>query len=127
MKHQRLTFLWALLILLLCLMPGSSLPKWEWTDLFQVDKFIHALLFGVLAFLMAIGLRKQQGSGTLRSSHWWAVVLVCCVYGIGLEIMQGTLLSGRTGDPLDALANTVGAMLGGVYFRREERLAAMAS
>lgn len=121
MRHQRLTLLWALLILLLCLMPGNSLPQWSWADLFQVDKLVHALLYGILAFLMAIGLRRQQGHGALRSSLWWATLLVCVAYGIGLEVMQGTLLDGRTGDVLDAVANTAGALVGLVYFRREER------
>lgn len=120
-KHQRLTVLWALLILLLCVMPGKSLPNWEWADIFQIDKFIHALLFVVLAFLMATGMRRQQSAGTLRVGSWWTTAVVCILYGIGLEIMQGTMLTGRTGDPLDGIANSVGAVVGLVYLRWEER------
>lgn len=109
---------WALLILGLCLLPGEELPEWDWADLLSLDKLVHAGLFAVLLVLGVRALRMHGSGLRLRS---WPVALftgACVSYGGALELMQAHLLTGRTADPFDALANAFGCILGLVYLSR---------
>lgn len=106
--------LWALLILVLCLMPGRTLPQWDWADLFSLDKPVHAVLFGVLTVLLGRAFRLMKRTGPLLL---WAVLL-SVAYGIGTELMQQLQALGRHGDVNDAIANTLGALTGAFYLRR---------
>lgn len=106
LKHLRWAFLWALVILTLCLIPGSSLPEWHWFALFDLDKLVHAGMFFVLALLLAQAFRSAQ-----RPRHWLlAAAGIAIAYGIGTEFMQGLEAMGRRTDPLDMIANSVGAV-----------------
>lgn len=41
-------------------------------------------------------------------------VVVAITYGTLIEVLQGVAGTGRQSDPVDAVANTVGALLGGL-------------
>ena len=109
---------WALLILLLCLMPGAALPAWRWADLISLDKAVHAFLFGVLYVLLVRAFRRQYQHPALRSHAVMTALVMVVAYGGSTELMQQVPVLGRRGDLLDLLANTVGAGLGLVYDRR---------
>lgn len=110
--------LWALLILVLCLMPGGELPQWHWADLLSVDKLVHATLFFGQALLLA---RLFLGHGSPQRWLLWAVV-VSAGYGVAVELMQGLEALGRRTDLNDAIANTVGACVGAwVAHRRVQK------
>lgn len=117
LRHLRWALLWALLILLLCLMPGAALPAWHWADLMSLDKLVHAALFAVLLFLCAAGLTKHYGAERLRSSVMLAACIATVAYGGLLEIMQNLPALGRRGDWNDFIANTVGVALGWGWYR----------
>lgn len=109
--------LWAVLILVLCLMPGPALPKWDWADLFSLDKPVHAILFAVQFVLVVRALawdtwRSGPGARTLVLAF-----VITVTYGILTELMQHLEALGRHGDVNDAIANTVGALLGIAYLR----------
>ena len=107
---------WALLILVLCLLPGSELPSWDWADLISLDKPIHAFLFGVLTLLVVRGMvpdRSLHVSTKVRVGS----VLVAVGYGVAMEVMQELEALGRHGDVPDAIANTTGAVAGAAYVR----------
>ena len=106
LRAFRWALLWALLILVLCLMPGTALPMWHWADLFSVDKLVHAFLFAVLT-LLCLRAFEAPGPKTVL-----AAVLACAAYGGGLELMQMLPGLGRRGDWNDFTANTVGVALG---------------
>ncbi|MBK9147477.1 MAG: VanZ family protein [Flavobacteriales bacterium] len=104
--------LWALLILLLCLMPGAALPAWHWADLFSIDKLVHAGLFAVLVLLVLRALPDP----TLKAAAMAA--MACVAYGGALELMQQFPALGRRGDWNDFLANGIGVGLGWAWQRR---------
>lgn len=106
--------LWALLILVLCLLPGGALPQWRWADLINVDKLVHALLFFGQTILLA---RMFLGHGSPQRWLLWAVI-ISVGYGIGVELMQGLEALGRRTDLNDMIANTVGACTAGWYAHR---------
>ena len=111
MLRFRWALLWALLILVLCLMPGAALPAWHWADLFSVDKLVHAGLFAVQARLV---LRAAGRQGRADALPW---LLAVVAYGGALELLQMLPALGRRGDWNDLAANTLGALLGWGWHR----------
>lgn len=110
---------WAILILVLCLMPGSALPAWHWADLFSVDKLVHFSLFLVLAVLLAQGITLRTAGRTTLISPVLLAFLLAAAYGAFTELMQQLPALGRRGDLNDLLANALGAAVGAVYFHRK--------
>lgn len=70
-------------------------------DVPGLDKVVHAGLFALL------GATARWRLGAVKGA---AVALVA--YAILSELGQGLLLSGRSGDPFDVLADLVGAAAG---------------
>ncbi len=106
LKRLRWALLWAGIILVLCLIPGNSLPEWDWVDIFNADKLVHATMFFVLALLVAQAFR----SNTSPARYLLWACLVAVLYGVGTELMQGLEALGRRTDINDMLANTVGSL-----------------
>lgn len=67
------------------------------------DKVQHFLAYGLLA-ASAVQLFADR--------HWRRVGLGLVLLGVALEFAQGALTDNRQADPWDALANTVGVLLG---------------
>ncbi|MFT3884213.1 MAG: VanZ family protein [Flavobacteriales bacterium] len=118
LKHLRWALLWALVILVLCLLPGKDLPEWHWFDLFDLDKLVHAGIFFVLALLLAQAFHAAQ-----RPARW---ALAACgltiAYGIGTEVLQGIAGMGRHMDVADMVADAIGGCVAVWYARRRVRV-----
>jgi VanZ family protein len=93
--------LWVLAVVLL--IAGSLNPVTKPPNAHHIDKFVHLLVYGALAGLPALRLRR------VRAALLIAVVLVAI--GCAIEVLQG-LVPGRQGSVGDALANTLGIALG---------------
>jgi VanZ family protein len=76
------------------------------------DKVQHALAYGILTALMALGWPKAR---------LLLLIIVASVFGIGIEIAQGLGGQGRMLSGYDAIANGVGAMVAAatLYFVRK--------
>jgi hypothetical protein len=84
----------------------ADLPLW-WPELFHfqaLDKVVHALLFGVLAFLLARSFRLLP----VFRRPLLAAFLATALYGLATEIGQETLTD-RSGELADWGANLLGA------------------
>ena len=118
---MRWALLWALLILVLCAIPGRDLPKISALELLNFDKFVHALLFLVLILLTVSGLKRQDSFTLLHRSPKMISLILCVAYGGLLEIMQGELFSERTADIFDFTANSFGCTIGIMGFDTAEK------
>ncbi len=78
----------------------------------QFDKVVHFTLYFILAVLTWYGWTRQKNFPALRANTVIKVILVLALYGLTIEIMQGTLTPDRSFDLWDELANTTGAVLG---------------
>lgn len=88
----------ALGIAVVCLMPGSSLPRTGISD-----KSEHLLAFGALAFWFgSIVVRRDLG--------WLALALVA--FGGVIELLQGAMRLGRDAEFRDVMADAAGVGLG---------------
>lgn len=107
-----LAILWTLIILAGLLAPGDYFPS----GAFSFDKLIHFALFAGFAGLWMIAL-----SGTLPRASLY-VFLLGLAYGILTEVGQAMTDGGRSGDPYDALANTLGVLTGVAAYLAWRRL-----
>ena len=105
--------MWALLILLLSTMPGSSIPKVGWKLYFQLDKLAHFGIYFILAGWLAISLGAVNKE--LAFTRWILVVVICAIYGIAIEAIQYLFLSDRFFEIPDIIANIIGSIAGIVF------------
>ena len=111
LKHNQFTIVLFVVIFLLCLLPGSEVPK---SGQEHLDKFLHAVLFGLFSFCAMIGFKKQHQFPVLSSNVIVIIVSFSILYGISIELFQGYVLSDRAFEWLDIVADTVGVFIG--YF-----------
>ncbi|HWY37204.1 MAG TPA: VanZ family protein [Bacteroidia bacterium] len=114
MKRFLPFILWTLIIFALCSMPGKAIPKISWLELLSFDKFVHASIFFVeqVLFMRALSyLNKKNLYGIMA-------LLFCMAYGGSLELMQYYIFSSRSGDVLDFIANSTGALTGFLLFSK---------
>jgi VanZ family protein len=112
---------WALFILIICGIPGNELPKinfWQWL---RWDKLVHLGIYTILALLLIRGLSEQSDFLNLRRSPKLSAFLICTFYGMIVEILQATVFVHRSGDVRDAIANSLGALIGVFLFDKMTR------
>jgi VanZ family protein len=123
LKHTKWAMLWALLILILCGIPGKDIPHISFLELLSFDKLVHAGIFFVLVLLAIRGFLLQSTITFLQANARVLAVVFCIVYGGLLEIMQGTLFQERSADVFDFIANSIGVLLGlGLYRITENKI-----
>ncbi|MFY9308927.1 MAG: VanZ family protein [Bacteroidia bacterium] len=121
-KYTWWSMLWALIILILCGIPGRDIPHISFLELLSFDKFVHAGIFMVLVVLTIRGFTLQKNFPKLQASAKAAACISCIVYGGLLEVMQGTLFEGRSADIYDFIANSFGCIVGLLLYKRIERI-----
>lgn len=98
-------------------MPVSGVTSVKLLDLLSFDKLAHMLLFALQFWFIAIGLVKQYKFSYKRNRVSSIAFLLAVSYGGIIELIQGYLLSGRTMDLMDMIANIVGAIFGWIVFK----------
>ena len=103
-------------ILILTGLPGSLLPSVK--PVIGLDKVVHILMYATFAFLCLWGYRKQfiDNGIAYRKRAIWLAVIISIAYGGLTEIIQETLVPGRTGDWFDFLADGIGTGIGALVF-----------
>jgi len=107
--------LWLLLITALSTLPNPQLPGFQ---LLAADKLVHAVVYGVLTWLLLRG----WSHSSLRSAGWrerWAAFLFSTAYGVLMEWVQYAFIPGRFYEFDDMLANAAGAAVGAVFLRKK--------
>src|SRR5436190_23922339 len=109
-------FAWALLILVLCGIPGKKIPELTFLQWLKPDKITHLAMFGLQAWLLIRAFRSPGMPVSIQLySVAWAVSL-SIVFGIVTELLQVWVSIDRQGDDRDAAAVAVGALLGAFVF-----------
>jgi hypothetical protein len=116
-------FLWALIVLGLCTIPGKDLPAYNWFDIVSLDKWVHAFMFAVQYLLLIRAFSEQYIFNLFRSSTNWVSVFIAIFYGGLTEIYQHLFLVDRVADIYDFIANVIGVLIGiWIYKRYGSRL-----
>lgn len=109
-----LSVTWAILILVLCAMPGRYLPSAGWLELLSADKLVHAAMFCVLGVLLIMACVRRR----LTRSLVVIFLLLAVVYGLLLELGQSWIFSGRSMEMLDFVANATGVSIAAAFYKR---------
>jgi VanZ family protein len=111
---KTLSVIWALIILVLCSMPGQYVPSVSLLEMLSFDKWVHAVMFFVLCALIFIHVKKQ----TEEKKKVILFLTIAILYGCSLEIMQGTLFSNRSADWNDIIANSLGCLMAFLFYKK---------
>lgn len=104
-----------ILITTLSLMPAKEFPQ---VDVKFADKWTHGVMYGFLCLVMGIEAirhrhrreRQHLPVGLSPIAEFFLIMLFCSAWGGLMELCQHYLTTTRSGDWLDALANSFGAM-----------------
>lgn len=111
-----ISLIWALLILVLCAIPGGSLPKSPWFNFPNFDKVVHAALYFPLAFFLGAEFDLSKNN-VLRLAGPLLTMLLVAIYGGLIEFLQVTIFINRSADLLDFLSDIVGGLAGlAIYY-----------
>ena len=115
-----------IIIMILCGIPGSHLPKvktfWEWLG---PDKIVHSIMFTALAISILFGYRHEfcERDKSYRQKLLLITFLISISYGALTEILQKYVFIGRYGSYYDFLADVIGCILGififNIIFRKK--------
>lgn len=114
------SIVWAILILILTLTPGKSVPD---LTIFSYDKLGHGFVFFVLAFLLISGLYENLKDSVRKKNAIYIGMLVAATYGFLIEVVQ-SVIPDRSMEMYDALANIIGSFLGLLLFNIRNKLKA---
>ncbi|SNR17555.1 VanZ family protein [Tenacibaculum jejuense] len=106
-------YLAILLTLIITYLSLANLKGKSIINFSSIDKVQHALAYFTLAVIWMLAFIKK--------SKKKAVVILCIAFGILMEFLQANLTSYRSFEYLDMLANTVGVLIGLLFFNRIEK------
>ncbi len=111
-----ISLIWAAVILILCAIPGGSLPTSSLFNIPYFDKIVHFGLYVPLAFILGaeLDLSKKQ---ILQITGPLLTMLIVAFYGGLIELLQEFLFINRSADVLDFLADLIGGLAGlAIYY-----------
>lgn len=117
LRYNLPAILWAVVIFIVCTMPGDELPTSPLFNIPHFDKIVHLFLYTVLECLLMLGFTKQYSYGKISKYALGMSLSINICYGGIIEILQGTIFIERTADFFDFMANTSGAFLGLLIFK----------
>ena len=100
-------------ILLLTGIPGTTLRQ---PPIIGLDKVVHFLMYAVFTFASIWGYRKPftENGKSYRQKAVGIVIAIGFIYGALTEVMQETLIPGRTGSIYDWIADALGSIFGAI-------------
>lgn len=109
---------WLAVLVLMCT-PGQDLPRLgSWTELINLDKIIHILLFGTMTYLFIQPTFHRLKNKATAAAVFLKITLAVCIWGLTTEFIQQFWVQGRTFDLFDFLADSVGAFAAYFYARK---------
>jgi VanZ family protein len=111
-----INLIWAVLILILCAIPGGSLPQVPLINIPNFDKIVHAALYFPLAFFLGAEFDLSKKS-ILRLTGPLLTMLFVAFYGGLIEVLQDKLFINRSSDIVDFFSDVVGGLAGlAIYY-----------
>ncbi len=100
----------AILILYASITPANNLSKVNLFNIQHIDKMIHLVLYFVLSVTLYASLQRNRYSK--HSQNIVITLFITILYGILMESFQYMFTCDRSPEIFDALANTLGSILG---------------
>ncbi|WP_044632901.1 VanZ family protein [Neotamlana sedimentorum] len=101
-----ITIIYSVALAIVCLINIRQLPEVEVSNIDKIFHFItYFLLMCLWYFSLTYALKFIQKKGL------WYAFLIAFIFGIVIEVLQGTVTKTRALDVFDIIANTLGALL----------------
>jgi len=107
-----ISVLYTLVLLSLCLMSLNNLPK---VTLNHADKIFHLSAYFIFTVLWSFTFLLKFSFKIKRSILLATAFAI--LFGIFIEVLQGTYTSSRSFDYYDVLANTLGALIATIVLK----------
>lgn len=110
-----LSLIWAVLILIVCAIPGGTLPERPLFNIPHFDKIVHMILYIPLAILVG-------GMCNLSERKWFRItgplltMMIIVFFGALIEFLQEFLFVNRSAELFDLLADVCGGLAGLVVY-----------
>ncbi|WP_372755181.1 VanZ family protein [Labilibaculum sp.] len=108
--------LWAIVIFVLCSIPGDDLPKTSIIVIPHFDKIVHFGLFFVMGIFLFAELSFQTKFKQITISA--IILLLIAIYGSLIEYLQQNYFIHRSGDYWDLLADVFGGIMAIILYPR---------
>jgi VanZ family protein len=108
------TIIILILVLLLSLLPASTVPKVRFLNIPYFDKFVHFFMYFFLTSASLIDI-KNNIKKPRRVLILSVIFLIIAISGI-IEIIQANYIFGRSGSWYDLLANISGTIISIILF-----------
>lgn len=105
---------WTILITFLSLTDSKFNAPESLLTIKNKDKVVHFIFYFVFVFLWFRSINKITNKKII------IIVGIAIVYGIIIEVLQGTLTLNRQPDIYDAAANSLGAITSAVIFKNKK-------
>jgi VanZ family protein len=103
--------IWTILIFILMAIPGKMLPSERISYIPNLDKLVHATLFGGFVYLWSISYASRKTRKFNLNKYFTFFLIIACLYGIGTELMQKYFIPNRDYDIYDIAADISGAAI----------------
>jgi VanZ family protein len=111
---------WFFFVLILLCLPGSDIPKVDNIfDKIFFDKWVHAGLFCVLAFLWMMPVGKADVNASIKFRYFIKVAVAVIIWGITTEYIQKYFVKSRGFELLDWAADCVGILTAFFYCKKK--------
>ncbi len=112
-----ITLIWAIFILIICLIPGDNIKNINPINIPYLDKLIHFFMYMVLSVLLVSSIRRSSFFSKNPNLSYLLIVLLAIIYGGSIELLQRLEIFSRNSDIIDFMANTAGVISGlFIYF-----------
>lgn len=111
--------LWGLLIFMLSTNTPVEVGPVDWLDFVSIDKVGHLTFYFIFCCLVCWGFtRMSSGAKYISVSKVVLSIAIVVIYGVVMEFLQLEFYEGRHLEFMDMVANTIGAILGAVFFKK---------
>ncbi len=106
--------LWSFVIIILSILPGKTMNSFSFSDLWNIDKLGHLLVYGIHTILLLQGFRQLNKE--ILIGHCISALLLSVLLGFSIEIIQDSFFPDRHFDILDLIANIIGSIVGLIIY-----------
>lgn len=103
---------WALIIIILCLIPANELPAPKFT-IPHLDKIVHIILYFVFGILMQFYLYDEKHYS--RRIRIFITIIITSCFGAVIEYLQEAYFN-RSSELEDLIANFIGIILSVIIY-----------
>lgn len=109
---------WFFVVLVLICLPGKDVPDSSLLELLQLDKLVHAAIFGLMVILFIRPIAMTGMDKKVKISLYFRIALSVAVWGLATEYIQKYFVPGRNFDPWDFVADAAGCTIAYLFSKK---------